>query len=258
MADQEMLRPRILNITSNIDPSQSTTIAERRTRKPLRVCDGEIKSDYSSWKGEVESYFVYYSTEYSRETDKISWMEGILNKKALHWHQARAQQLADLNVCNNWTAYWQAIDTQFRNEHEISEASQKLRDLCYKCDISESLVILKDLNRHVNASGQTFRDQVQSQILDDIIDIMFTIGLMLIDDSELLGVLEMVGKRIEKKKTLKGKDQRDGETKSHFFRQKAIQKAKEKPKNIEKIIKKLLKKIIILRKKRRSLKIKPK
>jgi hypothetical protein len=52
-------------------------------------------------------------------------MEGILKEKALGWHQARAQQLADLNVGDNWTAYWQAVDTQFRNEHEVSEASQK-------------------------------------------------------------------------------------------------------------------------------------
>jgi hypothetical protein len=52
----------------------------------------------------------------------------------------------------------------------------------------------------VNASGQTFRDQVRSQIPDDIIDMMFIIGPMPMDDSEFLRVLEMVGKRIEEKK----------------------------------------------------------
>jgi hypothetical protein len=45
---------------------------------------------------------------------------------------------------------------------------------------------------------------------------------MPMDDSKFLRVLEMVGKRIEEKKRLNGKDLRDGETKSHFFRQKEI------------------------------------
>jgi hypothetical protein len=65
------------------------------------VFDGEIKSDYSSWKREVELYFVYLSKEFSREMDKISCMEDILKEKALRWHQARAQQLTDLNVGDN-------------------------------------------------------------------------------------------------------------------------------------------------------------
>jgi hypothetical protein len=81
MANQEMLRRQILNITSNVDPSQSTTTAKRPTRKPTRLFHGKIKSDYSSWKREVELYFVYYSKEFSWETDKISWMERILKKK---------------------------------------------------------------------------------------------------------------------------------------------------------------------------------
>jgi uncharacterized protein YydD (DUF2326 family) len=195
-----MLRRQILEITSNVTASQSTTIAKQPTRQPRRVFDGEIKSDYSSWKRQVESYLVYYSKEFSREKDKISWMEGILKEKALHRHQARAQQLANLNVGDNWTAYWQAVDTQFRNEHEVSEASQKMRDLRYKGDISDYLVTLKDLNRRVNASGHSFRNQVRSQIPDDSIDMMFTIGPMPMDNSEFLRVLEMVGKRIDEKK----------------------------------------------------------
>jgi hypothetical protein len=62
---------------------------------------------------------------------------------------------------------------------------------------------------------------------------MFTISPMPMDDLEFLRVLEIVGKLIEEKKRFKGKDQRDGETKSHFFHQKEIQKEKEKPKNID-------------------------
>jgi hypothetical protein len=44
-------------------------------------------------------------------------------------------------------AYWQSVDTQFLNEQEVAEASQKMKDLRYKGDISDYLATLKDLNR---------------------------------------------------------------------------------------------------------------
>jgi hypothetical protein len=59
---------------------------------------------------------------------------------------------------------------------------------------------------------------------------MFTIGPIPMDDSEFLRVLEMVGKWTEEKTRLKGKDQRDGETKSHLICEKEIQKEKNKRK----------------------------
>jgi hypothetical protein len=39
--------------------------------------DGEIKSDFTSRKQAVETHFDYYWAEFSREEDKISWLEGI-------------------------------------------------------------------------------------------------------------------------------------------------------------------------------------
>jgi hypothetical protein len=51
-----------------------------------------------------------------------------------------------------------------------------MRDLHYKGDISDYLVTLNDLNRRVNASGQTFQDQVRSKIADNIIDMMFRLA----------------------------------------------------------------------------------
>jgi hypothetical protein len=63
---------------------------------------------------------------------------------------------------------------------------------------------------------------------------MFIIGPMPMDKCKFWRVLQMVGKQIEENQRLKRKDQRDGETKSHFFCQKEIQNEKEKPKNIDK------------------------
>ena len=144
MTDGEMLRRKLTALAKDSD--KPATMAKRPVRKAPRNFDGEIKSDFTSWKREVESYFRYYSHEFRRESDRISWIEGILKDKALRWHQAR-QNLADLRVRDNWSEYWQAADTQFRNEHEIVDASRKLRELRYKGDISDYLVSLRDLNR---------------------------------------------------------------------------------------------------------------
>jgi hypothetical protein len=89
------------------------TIIKRRTKRPLGAFDGEIKSDYPSWKQVVKLHFDYYRAEFIREEDKICWLEGILKDKALRWHQARARELAKLRVRDNWPAYWQAADSHF-------------------------------------------------------------------------------------------------------------------------------------------------
>jgi hypothetical protein len=132
------------------------TISKRPTKRPPGAFDGEIKSDFTSWKQAVETHFDYYWAEFSREEDKISWLEGILKDKALRWHQARARELQKLRVRDNWPAYWQAADAQFKNRHEITEKSRKLRKLRYTGDVSDYLVNLRDLNHTVASAGQAF------------------------------------------------------------------------------------------------------
>jgi hypothetical protein len=62
-------------------------LATRPPKKAPRVFDGKMKSEFSSSKEEVETYFTYYEFEFDREEDKISWVEDVLTDKALRWHQ---------------------------------------------------------------------------------------------------------------------------------------------------------------------------
>jgi hypothetical protein len=96
--------------------------------------------------------------------------------------------------------YWQAADAQFKNEHEIAENCRKMRELRYKGHSSDYLVKLQDLNRQVGSAGQVFRDQVKSQMLSEIVDIIYTMGPLPMEDDEFLRVLELAGKRVEEKK----------------------------------------------------------
>jgi hypothetical protein len=115
----------VVQQTAPLNRSQKA-LAKRPPNKALQVFDGEIKSDFSSWKQEVETYFTYYEFKFDREEDQISWVEGLLKDKALCWHQARVRQLAKFNVRDNWVVYWQTTDTHFKNSHEITEKSIKL------------------------------------------------------------------------------------------------------------------------------------
>jgi hypothetical protein len=128
----------VVQQTAPLNRSQKA-LAKRPPKKAPRVFDGEIKSEFSSWKQEVENYFTYYEFEFDREEDKISWVDGVLKDKALRWHQARVRQLAKLNSRDNSAAYWQAADTHFKNRHEITEKSRKLRKLRYTRDVSDYL-----------------------------------------------------------------------------------------------------------------------
>jgi hypothetical protein len=181
-------------------PDQFQTTVKWPTRKLPRIFDRELESDFTTWKQEVESYFQYYRKEFTVETDKISWIEGILKEKALHWHQARVKAMATQHLDDNWTAYWAAADVQFKNEHEITESARKMRSLKYKGHISDYLVKLRDLNRRVECTGQIFRDQITDQMPSEIVDMMYTMGPIPMEDEEFLRVLERVGKCIEQKK----------------------------------------------------------
>jgi hypothetical protein len=80
------------------------TISKRPTKRPPGAFNDEIKSDFTSWKQAVENQFDYYPAKFSREDDKISWLEGILEDEALHWHQARTRELQKRRVRVNWPA----------------------------------------------------------------------------------------------------------------------------------------------------------
>jgi hypothetical protein len=69
-------------------------------------------------------------------------------------------------------------------KHKVSHASQKIQVLRDKGDISDSLLTPKDDNLPVNVSAQTFCDQLRSQIPNDIIDMMFMISPMPMDNSK--------------------------------------------------------------------------
>jgi hypothetical protein len=81
------------------------TIFNRPTKQPPDLFDSEIKPDITSWKQAGETHFDYYRAEFSREKDKISWLEGILKDKARRWNQPRARKLQQLRVRENWPAY---------------------------------------------------------------------------------------------------------------------------------------------------------
>jgi hypothetical protein len=199
MADQEIMRRQITKLAKVVTEKSMSSIFKRLTRRPPPAFDGESQSNFSTWKEEVESYFDYYEKEFLKGSDKIAWIEGILSRKPLCWHQARRRGLAEYRTLDNWNAYWEAAVAQFRNKHEITECSQKIRHLRYKGDISDYLVKLRDLNRKVRLSGQYFRDVIQIQVLMEMVDMMFIFGELPEEDDEFLRILEIAWKRVEQK-----------------------------------------------------------
>jgi hypothetical protein len=117
-------------------------------------------------------------------------------------------------------------------------------------DVSDYLVNPQDLNHTVALAGQVFRDQVEAQLADNIIDIMNMLGLIPEDDDAFLQVVEIVGNRIDKIKR-RAKVSNFGEAKP----QKTPQKKKKlftKIKRIEK--KRKRKKLIKTIKKKKNIK----
>jgi hypothetical protein len=75
-------------LIQNRAPTKSTleTISKRPMKRPPGAFDSEINSDFTSWKQAVETHIDYYKAKFSKEEDKISWLEGILKDEFLHWY----------------------------------------------------------------------------------------------------------------------------------------------------------------------------
>jgi hypothetical protein len=125
ITDQEILRRQMVTLSKSMITDRTTIVVKQPTRKVPRSFDGDVKSDFTAWKREVESYFLYYSKEFVKDGDRISWMEGILKEKALRWHQARTQQFADLHAQDIWIAYWQSADAQFSMNMKLLKPAKR-------------------------------------------------------------------------------------------------------------------------------------
>jgi hypothetical protein len=56
------------------------------------------------------------------------------------------------------------------------------------------------LNQIVASAGQALRDQVEAQLPDNIINMMYMLGPIPEDDDAFLQVVELVGTRVEEMK----------------------------------------------------------
>jgi hypothetical protein len=84
-------------------------------------------------------------------------------------------------------------------------------EMNYTGHISNYLLKLRDLQHQLGSVAQVFWDQVKSQMPSDVIDMMFTIGPLPMEDDEFLQVLEIAGQRIEEKR----RDHKNGDSRSH-------------------------------------------
>jgi hypothetical protein len=112
-----------------------------------------------------------------------------------------------------------------------------MRNLPYESDMLDYLVNLRDLNQVIQSAGQAYRDQVEAQLPDDIVNMMYMLGPIPETEDEFLQVAELVGKRVEQMKR-RAKGRSKGEVKlikNNVKKEKQKEKEKEKNKNKDKI-----------------------
>jgi hypothetical protein len=72
ITDQEMLRRQMVTLSKSMITDRTTTVLKRPTRKVPGSFDRDVKLDFTAWKHEVGSYFLYYSKEFVKDGDRIS------------------------------------------------------------------------------------------------------------------------------------------------------------------------------------------
>jgi hypothetical protein len=69
--------------------------------------------------------------EFNVETYMISWIEGILEQKALRWHQARITAMVTQYLDDNSTTDWAVAEVQLNTEYKSTKMTRKTRSLKY-------------------------------------------------------------------------------------------------------------------------------
>jgi len=93
-----------------------------------------------------------------------------LRKKALSWHQCRAEEFREKEEEDDWPRYEHALKHQFTNDLEADEFIGKMEDLMYKGDIRNYVTEMNLLNRHVGVLGAVWKRMIKMGLSDELLD----------------------------------------------------------------------------------------
>jgi hypothetical protein len=94
----------------------------------------------------VERYLQYFRDEFHNDIDKIRWVGGILEDKALAWYDNCEEDMKKFFQVDNWKSFTTMREERFVDKQEEEQSLGKMNDLKYSGDIEDYLTKMETLN----------------------------------------------------------------------------------------------------------------
>lgn len=178
------------------------TVVERYVlKKPTMQAPPKFKGqkteNFTSWISQLEDYLEYSEGSFVDDNQRIIWVSGLFQEKALQWHQDRRQAFRETAEIDTWAHYKFALKARFTDPFEHEEADKKMLSLKYQDDIADFLARIKELNIHVKLSGIAWRQRIKAALPREICDRLSTYLVPVTDDEDFLSRVLNTGKAHE-------------------------------------------------------------
>jgi len=167
--------------------------------KNPKAFDGKSSTAFNQWWEAVIMFLGFYPE--MGDQQKIAWVGTILSDTALVWH---LQRFRELKGNDTWANYAAAIQAEYRNKREATDAQLKLGQLKYQGSIRTYLTEFQALNNFAKPTGEGLQEKIDLAMPDSILDILFNQNPdKPTDDEGFMSTTYRAGIQVEKKKVLK-------------------------------------------------------
>jgi len=180
-------------------PRPEAVYAPRLKMENPSEYDGKPTTPFNTWWESVEVYLSFYPG--TSEAQKIAWVGTRLTGTAKSWHLHRRK--ITRRTGDTWGAYSEAIQTDFRDSREATNALAKIGQLCYKGDIKVYFIEFRALNIYAGVTGESLQEKIDHAMPSDILDMRFAHNVFnFLEDGDFLTATYEAGIHVEKRKRL--------------------------------------------------------
>jgi hypothetical protein len=103
----------------------------------LQVFSPKTRDNFRVWPRSVKTYFRYQSKKFTVDVDKIHWLGGRVEGKALFWHQSHQEHFEKSHCRDTCAQYEEALCERFLNAESDKQDLERLFALRYEGDIED-------------------------------------------------------------------------------------------------------------------------
>jgi hypothetical protein len=153
----DRLELKVREMRRHTHSSDSQIVLVKKENKQLmdepKVFSGKTTDNFQVWHNSIKTYFWYERKKFTVDADKIDWLSGQLEGKALFWHQAHEEPFEMSYHRDIWAQNDEALCECFLSTAEDKWDLKIMSALRYKRDIEHYMTQKTYYNTKLGLKG---------------------------------------------------------------------------------------------------------